>query len=435
MIQGTGTIATTAFNYPGSALNWTLAGPVFPATGTITCGSGGVTGQPCTVFGIAQNLSTPYVGVWTATLQHAFSSSLSLELAYIGNHGDDLSGVLDVNQLDPSSAAEIACGHCEANVHRPFGSEYPYLSNINVLKNPYISNYHGLQATFTGRHYHGLSFVAGYTYSHALDDMTFSILNYTPQDNRVPGGQYANSDFDVRHRFTLTTTYDIPGKKGFGQVLEGWQLNSIVTLSGSEPWWAFDTADDISATGELMDRWNFSGNPTDFKSNQNPIPCFGFGGGGGVCNTAIPAACVAAATSLPNGPGGTTALSELSNLGCYMKGNSVLVPSAIGNFGTMGRNVFRDSGFRNWDLSVFKTFKWKERLTAQFRAEFFNVLNHPNFANPYASINGTGVGSTADPSAPGQFGCGCVTPDVAATNPVLGSGGARDVQLGLKLLF
>ena len=67
------------------------------------------------------------------------------------------------------------------------------------------------------------------------------------------------------------------------------------------------------------------------------------------------------------------------------------MPPAIGTFGTTGRNVFRDSGFRNWDVSVFKTFVFKERLTAQFRAEFFNVLNHPNFANPYSSISQNGV--------------------------------------------
>jgi len=76
---------------------------------------------------------------------------------------------------------------------------------------------------------------------------------------------------------------------------------------------------------------------------------------------------------------------------------------------------------------VFKNFKFKERLTAQFRAEFFNVLNRPNFANP-------GLGGTTDPSG-GQFGAESSTPDVAADNPVLGTGGPREIQLGLKLLF
>jgi len=77
--------------------------------------------------------------------------------------------------------------------------------------------------------------------------------------------------------------------------------------------------------------------------------------------------------------------------------------------------------------------KYKERLTAQFRAEFFNVLNHPEFANPFgpagAGLNDPSIGYS------GNFGCGCITPDQAAPNPVLGSGGARSIQLGLKLIY
>ena len=99
----------------------------------------------------------------------------------------------------------------------------------------------------------------------------------------------------------------------------------------------------------------------------------------------------------------------------------------------MGRNIFRDSGFRDWDFSVTKDWKFKERLTAQFRAEFFNFLNHPIFANPYGGLSG-GSG-LRDPSSGAGFGCGCVTPDVGAANPVLGTGGNRAMQLGLKLIF
>ena len=79
-----------------------------------------------------------------------------------------------------------------------------------------------------------------------------------------------------------------------------------------------------------------------------------------------------------------------------------------------------------------KDFSFPERLTAQFRAEFFNVLNHPNFANPYGGPNGY---LNIDPSVGVGMGCGCVTPDVAGQNPVLGSGGNRAIQLGLKFIF
>jgi len=71
-----------------------------------------------------------------------------------------------------------------------------------------------------------------------------------------------------------------------------------------------------------------------------------------------------------------------------MQGNSVLIPPAGGTYGTACRNIFRDSVFRDWDMSVTKEFEFRERLSAQFRAEFFNVLNHPNFANPYGGPNG-----------------------------------------------
>jgi hypothetical protein len=110
-----------------------------------------------------------------------------------------------------------------------------------------------------------------------------------------------------------------------------------------------------------------------------------------------------------------------------------LIPPTPGTFGTMGRNIFRDTGFKNVDLSVAKNFKWGERLGAQFRAEFFNMFNHPNFANPFGGQNGY---AHNDPSGGGGFfGCGCATPDVAAANPVIGSGGSRAIQLGLKLSF
>src|SRR5439155_25962147 len=80
--------------------------------------------------------------------------------------------------------------------------------------------------------------------------------------------------------------------------------------------------------------------------------------------------------------------STLAQGGCYVSGKSVMVPPKAGTFGTMGRNIFRDTGFKNVDFSVFKTFKFKERYSAQFRVEFFNLFNHPIIANPYGSANG-----------------------------------------------
>jgi hypothetical protein len=313
-------------------------------------------------------------------------------------------------------------------------TKFPYLSNVFQMGNVYRSNYNGLQVTLNSRNYHGLSMVAGYTWSHALDDVganwDFGYGSGLPQNAHNPGAEYANSDFDVRQRFTLSLTYAIPGKKGYAQALEGWELNSIVTLQSPQYWGAMDEGTDAAGIGALPVsppanspiRWDFFGNPNDFKSVPTGIPKYTAGN--------LPAACTAQALAVDGGsPGAATAAVNL--FGCYAKGNSVMIPPALGTFGTMGRNIFPDSGFRNFDFSVAKNWHFGERFHAQFRAEFFNILNHPNFANPYGGQNGFGFN---DPSAAG-FGCGCATPDIAAANPAVGSGGPRSVQLGLKFAF
>ena len=107
-----------------------------------------------------------------------------------------------------------------------------------------------------------------------------------------------------------------------------------------------------------------------------------------------------------------------------------MIPPALGTFGTMGRNLFRGPRFYNWDFSLVKDTRLTERVRLQFRAEFFNILNHPQFANPEASTL-----FNEDPSVPGAFGASNATPDVAAANPVIGTGGPRNIQLGLKFIF
>ena len=134
---------------------------------------------------------------------------------------------------------------------------------------------------------------------------------------------------------------------------------------------------------------------------------------------------------------GQLAQASLANLGCYVSinGKSVLIPAAFGGAGNTVPNMFRGLPYYNVDLSVTKVFKYKERLTAQFRAEFFNLFNRPNISNPFGGPGGDN--SFTDPSAVAgaSFGYRALTPDVLSSNPVLGSGGARAMQLGLKILF
>jgi len=449
---GTGTIAVSNVAIPGGggstlASNWqnnSSSVPIFSGANTVECSDGSDGGSPCSLAVIDHNFRTPYVTNWTLGVQHALTNDLSMDVSYVGSHGSRLNGIRDINQPDPVTGLG------------PFAAKFPYLGSILVLSNLYRSNYNGLQATLQQRTSHGLSFLASYTYSHSLDDDSYNIGQFLPQDSNNPALEYASSDFDIKHRFTFSITYAIPGKKAPGQLLEGWELNSVVTLQTGQPWYGNDQSNGLSGTGENTDRWDFFGNPGDFKSGNSSIPyCTGPGAGG--CTQTIPStllpggnpfvlsdaqstayfsACVAAAAKVDGAATGpNTAAASLANFGCYAQGSSVLIPPAPGTFGTSGRNIWRDAGLRNWDLSVTKQFKFQERLTAQFRAEFFNILNHPNFTNPYGASSGFGVGNEGDPSVTNLFGCGCATPDQAAGNPVLGSGGNRAVQLGLKLLF
>jgi hypothetical protein len=108
-----------------------------------------------------------------------------------------------------------------------------------------------------------------------------------------------------------------------------------------------------------------------------------------------------------------------------------MLPPPLGQFGNMSRNMFQDTGFKNFDFSVGKSFHFGETMRLQFRAEFFNIFNHPNFANPYGGQNGFGLN---DPSVR-PFGCGCATPDIAAANPAVGSGGTALDSAGSEVRF
>ena len=422
-----GTNQLANFTYPGSALNWN--GVVFPSGGGISCTAAG----KCNLMAIDPNLKNPYVANWNVNIQHQLANNLSLEVGYVGNVGKRLLLFNDINQCAPSTGACV----------RPYSAAFPYLQYINYINNGDYSNYNGLQVTLTKRLSHGVSFLAGYTYSHGLDTGSLNSFATLPQNAQNPGLEYSSGDFDIRHRFTLTTSYNIPGINGFGQVLKGWQLNGIMNLQSAQPWLAFDALNNFSGSGDNADRWDFFGSPSNFKSGSSSLPfCSGPGPDGcsvtsGVSgiqsfftpdqSTAMWAQCVAAA------PDPKT----LAAGGCFVSGKSVMVPPKAGTFGTMGRNIFRDDGFKNVDLSVFKNFTFKERYTAQFRAEFFNIFNHPIISNPYGASNGWGgaTGGTNGMGSPQLFGCGCATPDVAAGNPLIGSGSNRVMQLGMKFTF
>jgi hypothetical protein len=479
-ITAGGTINLGAITFTGGALgsatkpgtikyNWannSANTPIYnstPACGdrTVTL-SNGYTPSPCVTLGVDRNLRTPYVTSWNVGIQRAITSNLSLDAAYVGNHATKLVGLIDLNQPQlvngfspgwgnpnvigtPAQQCIASAGtgydNCAPDTNaeqaaRPYNAKFPYLSYIYWLSNINFSNYNGLQASLTQRSVHGVSFVVGYTFAHALAESPDNWSFRAPVNSQNVRSLYGSSDFDLRHRFTLSLTYAIPGIKSPAQILQGWSINSILSVQSAAPWGINDTTTDfsgtgaISATGTTGERWDFFGNPSDFKTTK-ALNNTNDGAGGipyyaGTSN----AACLAKSQAM--GPLGVAAL---ANLGCYAMGGSVLVPPAFGSYGTAGANIFRGTPFTNLDLSITKAIKFRERLSIQFRAEFFNILNHPNISNPFGGPGGDNTYTDPSGTAGASFGFRPETPDVTSSNPVLGSGGPRAMQLGLKVLF
>jgi len=416
----------------------------------------------CSVFAVDRHLKTPYVMNWNFNVQQALTPSTLLQVAYVANHGVRLYSVTDINQVDPFSAIENdpnSCDHCET-FGRPLvtncpvtvlgglgngGPCFPWLGSFSYLSNRSNSNYNSLQVTLTKRYSHGLYMLAGYTYGHAIDTATSNLAGVPPDSNNY-NLERGNGDYDIRHRFTLSLTYDLPSVKTKWQMLEGWQLTSIVNLQTGEPYTLYDGGNDVSLTGELNDRWNIAGPTTDIHwSPRAPLPYIDrhqfnvYTDGSGIDHTAsgiTPTAqkCVDAALAA----GGQAAADQLirnpafyniygfhnTSGGCYVSGNAVLTAPAPGLQGNMGRNIFTGPRFTNWDFSVSKIWKLNERIKMQLRGEVFNILNHANFA-----------GLTTDLSSPDIVGTVVYTPDIGAANPVIGSGGSRHIQIAAKVLW
>jgi len=382
--------------------------------------------SPCNFFGVDQKLKTPYVLNWNVNLQHEILPGTLLQVAYVANAGRNLYSTLDLNQVDPSlddgseQLGRPMTASCPAPIGLGVGNApcYPYIGFLNFLGNKSTSAYESLQVTLTHRFSHGLYLLAGYTWGHAIDvaGTTNNLASgFIPQNSLDYHAEKGNGDYDIRHRFTLSATYDLPSRKSWGQMLEGWQVTSILQWQSGYPLLLYDDTNDLSLTGEgnnsSNERWNIKGDPSNLKwSAKAPIPFL---------DPSDPI-CQSVAT--------TQALQDSLDYvgGCFAQNGTVLYPQAFGTFGNMGRNIFRGPGFVNWDASVSKIWKLNERFKIQLRGEMFNAANHANFASG-------SVGT--DLSSPDSLGLASATPDVQVANPVIGSGGSRHIQLGAKFIW
>jgi hypothetical protein len=332
---------------------------------------------PPLLFSLDPKLVTPYMQQWHLSTQYELPSNTVFELTYAGSRGLKQYIYLNGNQAAPNPDPDL-----------PFADRRPLPQidgSIGWFRSAGWSNYDSLQTRVEKRFSHGLTFLASYTWAHALDIASNADLGAQNGGDfrffKNPAQEYGNSDFDIRHRFVFSYLWELPighGKRALGdasgvlnQIVGGWQVGGITSVSTGN-WFTILDANGV-ANSDGQQRPDLIGNPRS-------APC------------------------VPNTFFNTCAFAD----------------PASGSFGDVSRNSVQGPGYQIWDFSLFKNFSISERAKLEFRAEFFNVFNHPNLqfakSGPQNSINTTTFGTP-------EF--GFLT---AARDP-------RQIQLALKLSF
>jgi hypothetical protein len=442
-----------------SGLNWAIGTPVFTVgPSALACGNGlvkvsdGTTPSPCNIHAKSVNSPRSPMYTWTLGIQHAFTDSMSLMVNYVGTHAYNTATMVNVNEPTPGASRALsgskpggATGSYQ--FREPYYSKFPWFSGIFLYEPAGFSNYNALQVSLTQRAFHGLTMKTNYSFSKDLAT-TKGGNNPFVQDGRNVAGYYGPST--PAHHFGVTASYVIPGLKSPAQLLQGWEINSSINVLSGPPANPADSTDDFagiggsrSIFGGAAEQWSMAGNPRDFHLGRTTAtPCYSFAGGRFASNPACQPLtsggnngagqkCIDAANALPVNaqmnaeiPGSSSGLASLQKFGCYVSANgqSILLPPAQGTFGNMGRNALFGSAFGEWDFSTTKKWKVRENVGIQFRAEFFNFLNNRTFS-----------GGTSSLTNPATFGLATAAPN--SSNPINGTGGPREVQLGLKVTF
>jgi hypothetical protein len=326
------------------------------------------------------HLQLPYTLEWNIAIEQALGKRQTLSGSYIGSVGRRL-----------MQTAEV------------FSLSNPNIGNANLISNAATSDYNALQFQFQRRLTRGLQALASYTWSHSID--TASAGSYANASNLLvptfnPNSNRGPSDFDIRNAFSAGLTYNIPtpGIDAFaGAILRDWSLENIVQVRSAPPvdiddanFFVFNGGFYADVRPDLV-----PGNPLYLYGSQYP--------GGKAFNPS-------AFTNPPTDPSTGNPLRQ----------------------GDLGRNALRGFGATQWDFAVHRDFAVHESLKLQFRAEMFNVLNHPNFGPPYPffGLGGFGVSNLmlGQSLSGGNVGGG-------GFGPLYQIGGPRSIQLALKLSF
>lgn len=340
--------------------------------------------QNVTIF--QQNPKDPTATNWLFGIQQELPWHSVLSVNYTGNR----------TQHMQAGVSYAAINLNPANTVTGVNQVYSGFANENLSSNTLFSNYNALQVQFR-RSFERVHVEANYAYSHEIDDLVNVFQGWSNPFN--PSADTSSGDIDVRHNLTGSVIYDLPDLKGTNAitrtVLGGWQASSIVqTRSG------------LATNTSIIS--GFLGDPMRPVATGQPH--------------------YLAHRSWPNSSFNSAAFEVPANYdGSW--GNST---------DAVGRNLLRGPAFFQWDFSGMKNFPITQQVRLQFRGDLFNILNHPNFANPDGGIclSVTGATATSPASCTPNANFGRVGQTVAdVSGGVIGNGTARQAQLSLKLIF
>src|SRR5580704_3714846 len=336
--------------------------------------------EPMTLLVTARNLHLPYAQDWNLNIQQSLGQDWLFQIGYVGTTGVRLPRFIEGNPpvfipgavtTGPGCSVANPClNSTENNVNQrrlysgctlasPNNCIYSSVGEIASVAN---SSYNALETSLRKRFNHGLSFLASYTWSHSIDDVSsFNITGSAAQpvvgENDLAQNPFdlaaerGRSMFDSHHCFVLSYQWILPflqhSTSWYGHVLGNWRLNGIMTAMSGGPFTVFDS-NDVSLQGQAPEISGFSANRPNLIGNPN---------------------------SGPRTP------QQWFNVGAFQQ----LQPDPLGRFqvfGNEGRNVVQGPGYVNWDASAFKNIRLTESKELQFRGELFNLLNHTNFRLP-----------------------------------------------------
>ncbi|MBI1354178.1 MAG: TonB-dependent receptor plug domain-containing protein [Acidobacteria bacterium] len=309
---------------------------------------------------------TPYIMQYLLNVQRQITDTMMLEVGYSGNQGRKLQRMYGFNtplqRADPTDLSST-------DQRRPWGGNI--YGRIQTIANVSTSSYNAMAIKLRQRHKSGLTYLFGYTFSKAID--SGSGIRTNGGDNLFPASSYdlswerGLSQFNTKHRMTLSLLYDLPLKfehRVLEAIAGGWQVGSILTLSTGTPFNGGNCGDiDSNAQGNRGDATGIS----PFLDNPTPQEFFARDPTDGRGPAAI--ACDVPVTI-----------------------NGQVYNELAARQGNINRNMYTGPGFKNLDFSMMKNFRFTESYNLQFRFESFNFANHPNWNNPNTGVTSLNYG-------------------------------------------